>query len=398
MVRNDSILIAGGGPVGMVAAACLATEGIPVTLVEADPDLTRELRGSTFHPPTLDMMDRFGVTARLIDEGLVAPTWQFRDRKEGAVATFDLGMLKDDTAHPYRVQCEQWRLVKFLYDEIKNLPTFDMRFSHKAVGVEQTADSVTLHVETPEGPAELTGQYLIAADGASSELRKALAIEFEGYTLPEMFLVLSTSFDFADYLPDLTYVNYISDPEEWLVLLKVRGLWRALFPTYPGESEEDLLSEPVVQRRLQNVVEFAGDYEVAHRTLYRIHQRVAAAYQKGRAFLVGDAAHINNPLGGMGMNGGIHDAVNLAEKLLAVLRGAPEEILHRYERQRRTVALEYVQAQTTRNRDLLNAKDPKVRKAHLNEMRRTAEDPKMAYAFLLRTSMIESLRREDSFE
>ena len=382
----------------MVAAACLASEGIPVTLVEADPELTTELRASTFHPPTLDMMDRFGVSDRLIADGLIASTWQFRDRKEGEVATFDLGMLKDDTAHPYRVQCEQWRLVHFLYDVIKDLPTFEMRFSHKAVGAEQTADGVTLYVETPDGPASLSGQYLIAADGARSELRRVLNIPFDGFTLPEMFLVLSTPFDFAEHLPNLSYINYISDPEEWLVLLKVRGLWRTLFPAFSDESEEDLLSESVIQRRMNRVVETGGSYEVRHRTLYHIHQRVAATYRAGRVFLVGDAAHINNPLGGMGMNGGIHDAVNLCDKLVSVLRGGPEAQLDQYERQRRTVALEYVQAQTNRNRELLNAKDPQVRKGHLDEMRRTAEDPQLAYPFQLRTSMIASLRRANEIE
>lgn len=395
-MSKDTILIAGGGPVGMVAAACLATEGFPVTLVEAEPRLTTELRASTFHPPTLDMMDRFGVTPRLIEAGLIAPTWQFRDRKEGAVATFDLGMLEKDTAHPYRVQCEQWRLVHFLHDVIKDLPNFEMLLGHKAVGAEQNGEGVTLQLETREGKSELTGKYLIAADGARSDLRRALGIDFEGYTLPEMFLVLTTPFPFEEHLPDLTFINYISDPDEWLVLLKVRDLWRTLLPTFPEESEEDLLSEPAIQARLQNIVAKSGDYQVEHRTLYKIHQRVAASYRAGRIFLVGDSAHINNPLGGMGMNGGIHDAVNLTDKLMAVARGAPEDLLERYERQRRTVAVENVQAQTNRNRELLNAKDPEVRKGHLDEMRKTSETPELAYPFLLRTSMIESLRRSDS--
>ena len=160
------ILIAGGGPVGMVAAACLAVEGVPVVVLEAEGEFTRELRGSTFHPPTLDMLDRFGVTKRLIDQGLIAPTWQFRDRREGAVATFDLGLLKDETAHPYRVQCEQWRLVRFLHDAIGGLPNFEIRFGHKVVGVEQSEDEVTLHLDTPDGTDAITGQYLVAADGA----------------------------------------------------------------------------------------------------------------------------------------------------------------------------------------------------------------------------------------
>ena len=343
MESEHRVVIAGAGPVGLVAALALAQHDIPVTVCEAEPELATDLRASTFHPPTLDMLDRFGVSEKLIAQGLIAPTWQYRDRETGPVATFDLGLLGADTAHPYRVQCEQWKLTRILYDLLEPLPQVEVRFRHRVLGAAQSDDWVTLTVATPDGVESLRGRYLIAADGARSAVRKSQDIEFAGWTLPELFLVLSTPFEFADHLEGLSSVTYLSDPEEWLVLL-----------------------------------------------------RVARSYRRGRVLLAGAATHINNPLGGMGMNRGIHDAVNLAEKLVRVWRGAPHFLLDRYHRQRRTVAIEHVQAQSLRNRELMNERDPARRRKRHEELRRVVESAEACHAFVLRSSMIDSLRRAEA--
>ena len=134
-------------------------------------------------------------------------------------------------------------------------------------------------------------------------------------------------------------------------------------------------------------------YEIVHRTIYQVHQRVAKQYRLGRAFLAGDSAHVNNPLGGMGMNGGLHDAINLAGKLIAVHRGeADEQILARYERERRPIAIEYINANTARNKKLLEERDPQARRRAQDEMCRMAEDPVAAKAFLMKSSMLETTR------
>ncbi|MBP0464490.1 FAD-dependent monooxygenase [Roseomonas sp. PWR1] len=392
-MTDNRVLIAGAGPAGLVAAAALAEEGIPVTIVEQARDLPDDLRASTFHPPTLDMLERFGVVEAMIAQGLVCPTWQFRDRHQGVIATFDLGMLKDDTKHPYRLQCEQWRLTRMLRDRLGSNPDVTFLYDAKAVDVAQDADGVTLTVERPDGTRErLRGRYLVGADGASSAVRKALGIGFDGITIPEIFLTLSTTFPFHEAIADLSNIAYISDPEEWFVLLRTASLWRVLFPTDPGESEARMMDPARIEERLQAVVPNPSGYELRHRTAYRVHERVADTYAKGRCFIAGDAAHINNPLGGMGMNGGVHDAFNLAGKLAEVWRGGDPALMERYSRQRRKVALETVQATTMRNRQILNQRDPEVRRAYHDELRATAADPGKHRAFLLRTSMIQSLR------
>ena len=391
--RDEQVLIVGAGPVGLVAATFLAREGIRVTLVEASDALPKDLRASTFHPATLDLLEPLGIVDRLIERGLICPRWQFRDRREGVIATFDLGILKDDTAHPYRLQCEQWKLTEMLRDLLAAERDVEIIYGASAQAVTQDADSVSLTIARADGaPEVLRGRFLIAADGARSEVRKALDIEFSGLTIPEIFLSMSTTFDFAQAMEDLTPIAYITDPQEWAVLLRTPTLWRVLLPTDPNQDEAAIKDPATIERRLQGLLPNPAGYEVVHATAYRVHERVAERYGAGRIFLAGDAAHLNNPLGGMGMNGGVHDAINIAGKLAAVWRGAPIEGLSRYERQRRKAAIEAVQAQTMRNRRMMAERAPEARKAYHDELRRTAEDHEAHRAFLLRSSMIQSLR------
>src|SRR5262252_8883134 len=135
--RNDRVVIVGAGPVGLTAALALGKRGIPTVLLTAEAEPVMELRGSTFHPPTLDLLDEFGVVPRMIEAGLKAPTWQFRDRETGPVATFDLSLLAGDTSHPYRVQCEQWKLMRLLQDEYLKIPGAEIRFGHDVKAVRQ---------------------------------------------------------------------------------------------------------------------------------------------------------------------------------------------------------------------------------------------------------------------
>ncbi|HEX4411406.1 MAG TPA: NAD(P)/FAD-dependent oxidoreductase [Xanthobacteraceae bacterium] len=396
--ETDRVIVVGGGPVGLTAALALVRRGIPTVLLAAEPQLVKELRGSTFHPATLDLLDEFDVVTRMIEVGLKAPTWQFRDRETGPVATFDLSALTQDTNHPYRVQCEQWKLMQFLEAELHKQASADIRFGHRAIAVRQREDSVTVTARVGPEDVLITGRYVIAADGARSTIRQSLDIAFEGFTYPELFLIASTDFPFEDTLNDIAFVNYIADPQEWLVLLRVPGLWRVLVPAAENSDRAALLSDGSLQRVLQRVVRRDEPYNIAHRSIYHVHQKVAKSFRHGSVLLAGDAAHINNPLGGMGMNGGIQDAFNLADKLRQIWADGDDRSLDRYDRQRRTVAIEAVQAQTHRNRQIISERDPAVRKKSLDEMRRTAEDKIAARDYMLKSSMIASMRRAAEIE
>ena len=395
----ERVIVVGAGPVGLVATASLLLEGIPVTLLEATPDLAADLRASTIHPPTLDILKRLGVVDELIELGLICPYWQFRDRKTGVVATFDMSFLDGETDHPYRLQCEQWKLTKALRRLVDNHPDGTLITNYVAETVVQDDEGVTVTGTRPDGSREEhRGRFLIGSDGAKSIVRKSIGTEFEGLTIPEIYLSMSTHFPFQDNIEDLENIAYVSDPDEWLVLLRTPSLWRVLLPTDPGMSEDEILDSAAIEKRLQAVQPSVEPYDVVHKTAYRVHERVAQNYIGGRVFLAGDAAHLNNPLGGMGMNGGIHDAANLTEKLAKVWRGAPLESMGRYERQRRKVAIETVQAQALRNRKILNETDPVKRQAFYGDLRATADDPVRHKDYVMRSSMIQSLRDLEGVE
>lgn len=396
---KSHVLIAGAGPVGLVSALTLATAGVQVTVFERAFSAPEDLRASTFHPPTLDMLARFGISDDLLPQGLVARYTQQRDRQEGLIAEFDMSLLTGLTQHPYRLQCEQWKLNKLLLDRLAKFPHATVLLGASLQSVEQSHDSVEVKVDINGELQSFKGDYLIGADGAWSSVRQSLGIEFEGFTYPERFLVVSTAFEFADHFPKLSYVNYVSDPQEWCVLLRVPTLWRVLFPTHPEESDEAVLTDESIQARLQNLLPQARPYQTVHRTLYKVHQRVAKEFRRGRVLLAGDAAHINNPLGGMGMNGGVHDAFNLADKLVDILvNGADEALLDRYERQRRSVAIEYINANTARNKKNIEERNPEARRTTHDELRAIAANPDAARDYLRKTSMIDALERAEAIE
>ena len=412
-VKPPHVLIAGAGPVGLVSALTLATAGIAVTVFERNTAAAEDLRASTFHPPTMDMLARFGITDELLPQGLVARYTQQRDRKDGLIAEFDMALLAGETQYPFRLQCEQWKLSRVLMARLAKFPHVKLIFGAEVASVTQDADSVRVDVnmnvdvdvdalmgassQTQRQTQSFSGDYLIGADGAWSAVRLALGIEFEGFTYPERFLVVSTEFEFTDHFPKLSYVNYVSDPQEWCVLLRVPTLWRVLFPTLADETDEVVLSDVSIQARLQNLLPQNESYQTVHRTLYKVHQRVAKEFRRGRVILAGDAAHINNPLGGMGMNGGVQDAFNLSDKLVDILNnGASDDLLDRYQRQRRSVAIEYINANTARNKKNIEERDPELRRKTQDELRAIAADPVAAKAYLRKTSMIDALERAEA--
>jgi len=376
--------VVGAGPVGLCLALALAQQDIRVCLIEAlgdDNFLDQVPRAGSNHPATLEMFDRIGLYAKIEPRGIIAPIFHYWDRAEQAlIAAFDHAHLKNDTRFPFVLQCERIKIIEEALKMAKAHPNIDVRLQTTFTGFTQNADTVTAQVANPAGESEtIAGRYIVSGEGARSIIRKDLDIEFEGFTYAER--------------------NYISDPVEWSNLFHWKGppdRWRVHFPTKPEEDEEALQHPQALQARLQGFLPKAGEYEICGSNLYTVHQRVAKRFRAGRAILAGDSAHVNSPIGAMGMNSGIHDAFNLADKLVRIWRReADESELNRYERQRRHVAVTHTQAQTIRNKRLLAEQDPAVRKRNNEELRRTAEDPKLARAFLLRSSLIESLREAE---
>ena len=399
----DRIVVIGAGPVGLCLSLALAQADLKVCLIEAlgdDNFLEQVPRAGTNHPATLEMFDRLRLYQKLEPRGIIAPVFHYWDRAAGKlIAAFDHVHLKDDTRFPYVLQCERIKIVEEALKLAKVHPNIEARLSTEFVSFTQDADGVAARVRNPEGDEEIiAGRYLISGEGARSIVRKDLDIAFEGFTYDDRTLNIEVAYDFRKH--GYAERNYISDPTEWSNLFHWKGppdRWRVHFPTDPKADEGALLRPQVLQAQLQKFLPTGKPFDIVGSNLYMVHQRVAQKFRIGRAILAGDAAHVNSPIGAMGMNSGIHDAINLADKLIAIARKeADDSVLDRYERQRRHVAIAHTQAQTIRNKRLLAERDPAVRARNHDELRRTAEDPVLARKFLLRTALFESLKEAEA--
>jgi len=387
------VLIVGAGPVGLTLAMRLGLNGHNVCVLEADEGIETDLRASTFHPPTLDLFDEQGITTQLIQSGLVAPTWQVRMNHTNEFAEFDLSILKDHTNHPYRLQCEQWRLSEFLKGYIeKNIPNVSLLWGHPCENFTQEENHVLINAKNASSEVcSFRAKFLIGCDGSRSIVRKHMDLEFEGETFPETTILATTHFPFQDHLDHLSYINYCWTPDGTFSLLRLKNLWRvSLYPSLE-ESIESAVDSQSVRRKINQIAPSFGDSPILEIRPYKIHQRVVNQYVVGRVVLAGDAAHINSPSGGMGMNGGVHDAFNLAEKLNRILKGEGIELLDKYERQRRPIAIKHVIEQSSKNRARMQEKDMSKRLLTLQELQRKSQDKNLALNYLLETSMISGL-------
>jgi 3-(3-hydroxy-phenyl)propionate hydroxylase len=400
-MKRTKILVVGAGPVGAIAAYRLALAGLEVALVEADAFPREDMRASTLHPPTLSMLNELGLLDTLDAQGLRAPVYNYRNRRTGNVLAFDMAEIADMTPYPYRLQCEQFKVTRLITPLLEKLPNAQMLFQRRLINFTQDDDGVTAHFETPFDIETWRADYMIGADGANSIVRKWLQIPFEGFTYPEKFLTLSTDHPLEKEIPNLATVNYVADPDEWCVILKVPSFWRVLVPVPDDSSDEQILSEDNKTAIFSRLIgaDKAPSVETAHRTIYRVHQRVAERYRQGRVMLAGDAAHLNNPLGGFGMNSGVHDAWNVTGKLIEIYKdgGDADALLDRYERQRRTVMLEFVQAQTIKNKQTMESATGDVT-AMEQELSGLLADAEGRRAYLKRQAMLSSLEREAAIQ
>src|SRR5260221_1550633 len=384
------ILVVGAGPVGAVAALACARFGHDVTLLEAQQRPDDSPRASTTQPPTLEILAELGLIEEFERVGLVARTFQFGDRDaRRLIAEFDFERLRGETPYPYVVQTEQHKLANMAIAAMGQMSNAKVLLNHSLVGLSQNESQVK--IETDKGLS--TADYVIGCDGGRSTVRKQLDIEFEGYSWPERFLVITTRFDFAGLLGCCSR-NYMAGPGgEWTNLFKVagddlQGRWRAVYNTREGESDEEALSRSSVRARLARIFVPENQRDYLHLNLYNVHQRVARQFRRGRVFLCGDAAHVNNPIGGLGLNCGIHEAWDLSNLLT---QDDPD--LDAYERRRRPLNIEYVQEQTVANKKRLEERDPARREMRFDELRRMADDPAQYKQFLMRASLLESSRR-----
>ena len=401
MTKRDPVIISGGGPVAMVLALALYRDGVPFIGLEQLHEPFVDQRAASHHPPTVEMLDGLGLAKHMIAEGLKSPVYRFHDRvTHDVIAEFDLSLLSDEVEFPYVVQYEQYKLVRKVLELFGSDPAFDVRFSNTVTGFEQFEDHIIVELQLADGSFEkIRGSFLVGCDGGRSIVRKAAGINFAGFTYPEKFIKIGTYFDLAAHDQRISIRNYFSHPEEWCNLFRVKGepnkpdIWRFVVPMRVGETEEEAKKPKAMQERLKRFFLRDEDYEIAYANVYTVSQCVASTFNKGRVVLAGDSAHVNNPIGGMGLNGGIHDAINLADKLTSVWKGeAAIELFDLYTRQRHKASTDFTQAQTIANKKQLEERDPMMRQKRHNEMRAMSENPSKARAYMRRAQLIDSVK------
>ncbi len=394
-MSEDTILIAGGGPVGMTAALALARKGMPVRVFEATDGFASDPRASSIHPASLDILEPLGLNPEILRLGHHVHTWQFWDRIDGPLVTLHLSELAGLTRHPFRIQMEQHVLCGLMADQLRTLGV-EVEFNSRIASVTQDDSGVGAAIETPGGMVPVRGRYLVAADGGRSGIRKSLDIPFEGYSLSELFVVVTTLHDFSRY--GFEDACHFADPDEWATLFRVPNasgdpFWRVSMPVLPGVPREQAAEFEVCSDRLQVLIDPGHRVTVLHSNLYGVQQRVAGRFREGRVLLAGDAAHVNGPTGALGMNFGVQDAMFLSDQLSRVYETGDDAPLDRYDRQRRTLAQAILQTQPQQIKARLEMRDPEERRRRNDNMRRLGSDPERRLAFLKEQSMLNSVEQ-----
>ncbi|MEO3891632.1 FAD-dependent oxidoreductase [Nonomuraea sp. B5E05] len=388
------VAVVGAGPVGLTAALALARRGASVTVFEQADRLSTEWRASTFHPPTIEIARDLGVVSTMLEAGIVARKYQVHDRRDGLIAEFDFGMLADETAYPFRLQLEQYKYTQIIKDALNECPApVDVRLATGVTDVSQDEDEAVLSTASGE---RVAARWVLAADGARSTIRKALGSTFEGLTYEHRYLVLSIDYPVETLLPGICDVNYIADPVEHLLILRVPDVWRIVVSVPPHVTTDEAISDRYVADRLRGVFGDHPELPLRERKIYSVHQRVADTFRKDRVLLLGDAAHVNSPMGGMGLNGGIHDAFDLSIQLSAVLRGeAGTDVLDAWAHRRRKAAVEAVQELTHRTTTAMAEQDESERRKFQRQMSEIVADPLRAHDWMMDAAMISNVRAHD---
>jgi len=385
---TERVVVAGAGPVGLIVALVLARADIPVLVLEAASAIAQAPRAIVYHPPTVEVLDRLDLLPAMAEAGLLKHTYQWRSADGEIIAGIDSSALHaDDTKYPFNLHLGQHRLAEIALAALLRHDAAEVRFGHRVTGVAQTADAVRIAVRGPNGDDEIRAPWLIGADGASSGVRQALGFSFEGTTWPEWFVATDIRFDFESH--GFAEANFILDPVDWAIVPKIdrSGLWRFTYGEPPDVARETLRARAPAKFRA--LLPGGAVVEPDAFAPYRVHTRCAPSFRANRVLLAGDAAHVVNPVGGLGLTGGILDAAALGDAMIARWRSAANDgALDHYARERRRIFVDVIAPTANENKRRLMETEPVKREQDRARLRALAADPAAARAMLLSTQRL----------
>lgn len=334
------IVVVGAGPVGLTTALGLDFYRLPFLLFEDDAELSRDTKAGTILTRTLEAFRRYGVADEVLAKALrVDEIGDVERATNTARPSVQTALLSDDTRYPFVINMPQHHLEPILRAAIDARRPGALHLQHRLTAFRQLPDGVVATFETPQGPREVEGSYLLACDGGRSTVRAQLGVAVEGESSDVRCLLVDVKVDLDVANPrDYPYLAYFADPLEWMILVRQPHCWRFLYPLGPG------VAEPTTPEFRAKVIRFIGpvdEMEILNTIVYRIHHRVANEWRRDRVFLMGDAAHLITPMWALGLNTGILDAISLPWRLAWVARGwAGDALLDGYAREQRPVAAE----------------------------------------------------------
>ncbi|MGN7934044.1 FAD-dependent oxidoreductase [Pseudomonas mediterranea] len=380
MNTHADVIIVGAGPVGLLTAVALAQEKLSVLVLEADAVISNAPRAAVYFPSTLAVLDELGMLEDVAAQSVKGISFATRVPEFNFIAEIRHEVMRGIT-YDYQLHCGQDEIAKIAMRHAEALGV-EVRFNNKVTDLQQSSSGVTLTVETPEGSRELRGSWVIGADGARSTVRRLLGQTFDGHTWENRFVATNVYCDFTKhgYCP----ANIIADPLDAGVVMAIdkKGLWRVTYQedaSFPAETHRDR-----IPGRYANILPPGEPYEIVSSNPYTIHQRAASSFRVGRTFLAGDSAHATNPLGGLGLTGGIWDGMILADLIAAVMRNeAKDEVFDKWAAERRRVFWEVASAGASENKRMVEEKDLAKRKIDMENMRATAENPELSRLMML---------------
>lgn len=346
MTRAEPVLIVGAGPVGLSLALWLLQRGVDVRVLEREARLPSHSNLVTIHPPTMEMLHRGGALDACLKESLRVSEVQFWDQtKKEMTARLSYDAIDQDTAFPFRLLCPLSALTRALADGIRAIAPDAIQTGCEFREVRETEDGVSAQLTTSAGEVEMSGRYLVGADGADSKVRQALGVEFAGLVYEHGFLLVEGDLELDRYFPDIGPVAYMYGAESPATVMRSDAKWLVVFPLRRDENHAETQDEARVAERMAGLVGADAGPKVEHVSIYRVSQRLARQFRVGRVLLAGDAAHCHgDPAEGIGLNSGLHDAYHLAQAFQAVYAGGPDpQRLDDYAGTRRRIALDLVQ-------------------------------------------------------